>query len=146
MSEYVSQNNIQIARELFDFANHRAIPDTGVDQDAFWSGLSELLDRFAPINAMLLAKREALQSQIDDWHVANKGKPVDQTAYQAFLKDIGYLVDEPMPFSISTENVDLEIATMAGPQLVVPSLNDRFVLNAANARWGSCSASEARRL
>lgn len=137
MSEYVSQNGVQIAKELFDFVNNRALPGTGIDQGNFWSGFSELLGRFAPQNAKLLAKRESLQSQIDDWHKQNAGQPFDQTAYQAFLKEIGYLVEEPAPFSITTENVDPEIATMAGPQLVVPSLNDRFVLNAANARWGS---------
>lgn len=137
MSEYVSLNGVQIAQGLFDFVNDRALPGTGVDKDQFWSGFANLLGKFAPRNAALLAKREKLQSQIDDWHVANKGKRVDQSAYQAFLKDIGYLVDEPAPFAITTENVDPEIATMAGPQLVVPSLNDRFVLNAANARWGS---------
>ncbi|QTD56835.1 malate synthase G [Parasphingorhabdus cellanae] len=137
MSEYVSQNGIQIAPLLFDFINDRVLPGTGVDQDQFWSGFADLLGQFAPRNAELLAKREKLQSQIDDWHQANNGKPIDQAAYQAFLKEIGYLVDEPAPFAITTENVDPEIATMAGPQLVVPSLNDRFVLNAANARWGS---------
>ncbi|MEH6756256.1 MAG: malate synthase G [Parasphingorhabdus sp.] len=137
MSEYVNQNGIQISRELFDFINDRALPGTSLDQGQFWSGFAELLGKFAPQNADLLAKREKLQSRIDDWHIANKGKPIEQPAYQAFLKEIGYLVDEPAPFEISTENVDPEIATMAGPQLVVPSLNDRFVLNAANARWGS---------
>ncbi len=137
MSEYVRQNGVQISSLLFDFINERALVGTGVDQERFWSGFADLLARFAPRNAELLGKREKLQSQIDDWHIANKGKPVDQAAYQAFLKEIGYLVDEPAPFTITTENVDPEIATMAGPQLVVPSLNDRFVLNAANARWGS---------
>ncbi|WP_417621367.1 malate synthase G [Parasphingorhabdus sp.] len=137
MSEYVSQNNIQIAQELFDFVNDRALPGTGVDGAKFWAGFAELLSKFAPRNAELLAKREKLQAQIDAWHIAHKGKPIDQAEYQEFLKSIGYLVDEPGAFSITTENVDPEIATMAGPQLVVPSLNDRFVLNAANARWGS---------
>ncbi|VAV91123.1 Malate synthase G [hydrothermal vent metagenome] len=137
MSEYVSHSDIQIAKELYDFINDRALPGTGVEQEKFWAGFADYLARFTPRNQELLQKREQLQSQIDDWHVANKGKPIDQVVYQAFLKDIGYLVEEPAPFSIATENVDPEIATMAGPQLVVPSLNDRFVLNAANARWGS---------
>ncbi|NCN85704.1 MAG: malate synthase G [Sphingomonadales bacterium] len=137
MSEYVSQNGIQIARELFDFVNDRALPGTGVDGAKFWQGFAELLGTFAPRNAELLAKREKLQAQIDAWHIERKGQPIDQADYQAFLKDIGYLVEEPGSFAITTENVDPEIATMAGPQLVVPSLNDRFVLNAANARWGS---------
>ncbi len=137
MSEYVSQNGIQIARELFDFVNDRALPGTGVDGAGFWTGFAELLGNFAPRNAELLAKRETLQSQIDAWHIDRKAKPIHQAEYQDFLKSIDYLVDEPESFQITTENVDSEIATMAGPQLVVPSLNDRFVLNAANARWGS---------
>ncbi|WP_339689435.1 malate synthase G [uncultured Parasphingorhabdus sp.] len=137
MSEYVSQNGIQIARELFDFVNHRALPGTGLDGARFWAGLAELLGNFAPRNAELLAKRETLQAQIDAWHIDHKGQPIDQIEYQEFLRSIGYLVEEPVVFSITTVNVDPEIATMAGPQLVVPSLNDRFVLNAANARWGS---------
>ncbi len=137
MSEYVSQNNIQIAQELLDFVNDRALPGTGVDGAKFWAGFADLLGKFAPRNAELLAKRETLQAQIDAWHIDHKGQSIDQAEYQGFLKDIGYLVEEPAAFSINTENVDPEIATMAGPQLVVPSLNDRFVLNAANARWGS---------
>tara|TARA_R110001606_G_scaffold266315_3_gene415291 strand:+ start:2862 stop:4967 length:2106 start_codon:yes stop_codon:yes gene_type:complete len=137
MSEYVTQNGIQIAQELFDFVNDRALPGTGVDGAKFWAGFADLLGNFAPRNAELLAKREDIQAQIDAWHIDHKGKPIDQPEYQTFLKDIGYLVEEPVAFSIATENVDPEIATMAGPQLVVPSLNDRFVLNAANARWGS---------
>ncbi|MEO9468849.1 malate synthase G [Parasphingorhabdus sp.] len=137
MSEYVKQNGVQIATELFRFVNERALPGTGVDQEKFWAGFADLLGRFAPVNAELLAKRETIQAQIDQWHRDQQGQPVDQDQYQAFLQEIGYLVDEPAPFSITTENVDPEIATMAGPQLVVPSLNDRFVLNAANARWGS---------
>ena len=137
MSKYVSQNGIQIAQELFDFINDRALPGTGVDGTQFWAGFANLLGKFAPRNAELLAKREDIQAQIDAWHIDHKGQPIDQAEYQAFLKSIGYLVEEPAAFSITTENVDPEIATMAGPQLVVPSLNDRFVLNAANARWGS---------
>lgn len=137
MSEYVKQNGVQIAVELFNFVNERALPGTGVDQEKFWTGFADLLGRFAPVNAELLVKREKLQAQIDQWHRDQQGQPIDQGKYQAFLREIGYLVDEPARFSITTENVDPEIATMAGPQLVVPSLNDRFVLNAANARWGS---------
>ena len=137
MSNYVSQNGIQIAQELFDFVNDRALPGTGVDGTQFWAGFANLLGKFAPRNAELLAKREDIQAQIDAWHIDHKGQPIDQAEYQAFLNSIGYLVEEPAAFSITTENVDPEIATMAGPQLVVPSLNDRFVLNAANARWGS---------
>ncbi|MGB5483763.1 malate synthase G [Parasphingorhabdus sp.] len=137
MSEYVSQNGIQIAQDLFDFVNDRALTGTGVDGAKFWQDFANLLGDFAPRNAALLEKREQLQAQIDAWHIDHKGQPIDQGEYQTFLKDIGYLVEEPESFAITTKNVDPEIATMAGPQLVVPSLNDRFVLNAANARWGS---------
>ncbi|MFM9851296.1 MAG: malate synthase G [Sphingomonadaceae bacterium] len=137
MTDYINRNNIQIARELADFADARALPGTGVDAHAFWAGFAALLTALTPINAELLATRDAMQAQIDAWHKARAGQPHDSAAYQAFLRDIGYLVPEPAPFAIGTTGVDAEIATMAGPQLVVPSLNDRFVLNAANARWGS---------
>ncbi|WP_397576723.1 malate synthase G [Sphingorhabdus sp.] len=137
MTEYVTRANLQVADELARFVESRALSGTGIAADALWSGLADILERFVPVNHALLAKRDALQTQIDAWHKANPGPISDMPAYQAFLRDIGYLVAEPAPFAIGTQNVDAEIATMAGPQLVVPSLNDRFVLNAANARWGS---------
>ncbi len=137
MTEYVTRANLQVADELALFIESRALSGTGIAADALWSGLSDILARFVPVNRELLAKRDALQTQIDAWHKANPGPISDMPAYQAFLRDIGYLVAEPARFAIGTQNVDAEIATMAGPQLVVPSLNDRFVLNAANARWGS---------
>ncbi len=137
MTEYVTRANLQVADELALFVESRALSGTGIAADALWSGLSDILARFVPVNREMLAKRDALQTQIDAWHKANPGPISDMPAYQAFLRDIGYLVAEPAPFAIGTQNVDAEIATMAGPQLVVPSLNDRFVLNAANARWGS---------
>ena len=137
MTEYVTRANLQVADELARFVESRALSGTGIAADALWSGLSDILARFVPVNRALLAKRDTLQTQIDAWHKANPGPISDMPAYQAFLRDIGYLVAEPAPFAIGTQNVDAEIATMAGPQLVVPSLNDRFVLNAANARWGS---------
>ena len=137
MTEYVTRANLQVADELALFVESRALSGTGIAADALWSGLSDILARFVPVNRALLAKRDALQTQIDAWHKANPGPISDMPAYQAFLRDIGYLVAEPAHFAIGTQNVDAEIATMAGPQLVVPSLNDRFVLNAANARWGS---------
>lgn len=137
MTEYVTRANLQVATELALFVESRALSGTGITADALWSGLADILARFVPANRDLLAKRDMLQTQIDDWHKANPGPISDMAAYQAFLREIGYLVPEPAPFAIGTQNVDAEIATMAGPQLVVPSLNDRFVLNAANARWGS---------
>jgi malate synthase len=137
MPDYVNRAGLQVASVLARFVEEKALLETGLSADAFWTGLAGLLNRFVPVNRALLAKRDAIQAQLDTWHKANPGPISDMAAYQAFLRDIGYLVPEPADFSIGTQNVDAEIATMAGPQLVVPSLNDRFVLNAANARWGS---------
>jgi malate synthase len=137
MTDYITQSGIRIAGELAHFVDNKALPGTGVDAEAFWAGFATILEKMVPTNRALLAKRDSLQAQIDAWHQAHKGQPHDPLAYEAFLRDIGYLVPEPAPFTIGTTGVDPEIATMAGPQLVVPSLNDRFVLNAANARWGS---------
>jgi malate synthase len=137
MTDYIMQSGIRIASELVHFVDSKALPGTGLDAEAFWAGFATILEKMVPTNRALLAKRDSLQAQIDAWHQAHKGQPHDPLAYEAFLRDIGYLVPEPEPFTIGTTGVDPEIATMAGPQLVVPSLNDRFVLNAANARWGS---------
>ena len=137
MTDYIRRNGISIASELAHFVGVRALPGTGIDESVFWAGVAALLTAMVPQNRALLAKRDALQAQIDGWHEARKGQSHDAVAYEAFLRQIGYLVAESAPFAIGTTNVDAEIATMAGPQLVVPSLNDRFVLNAANARWGS---------
>jgi malate synthase len=136
MSTYTNRAGLQVANVLAEFVEARALSGTSITADALWSGLADMLARFVPVNRALLAKRDDLQAQIDAWHIAHPA-PIDPAAYEAFLRDIGYLVPEPSPFEIGTTNVDAEIATMAGPQLVVPSLNDRFVLNAANARWGS---------
>ena len=137
MSEYVNRAGLQIASVLADFVETKALAGTGIEADSLWQGLSDVLTRFVPVNRALLAKRADLQAKLDVWHKANPGPIDDMAGYQAFLREIGYLVPEPAPFAISTTNVDAEIATMAGPQLVVPSLNARFALNAANARWGS---------
>jgi malate synthase len=137
MADRVERSGLQVDSELADFIERAVLPPIGKHPDAFWSGFAALLDTFAPRNQALLAKRDQLQARIDDWHVARAGKPLEQVAYQAFLREIGYLVDEPEPFVVTTEKVDPEVATMAGPQLVVPVLNARFLLNAANARWGS---------
>ena len=137
MSAVVERAGLQVAAVLAEFVEAKALAGTGLAAGALWQGLADILARFVPVNRALLAKRDTIQAQIDDWHRANPGPIADMAAYQAFLRDIGYLVPEPAPFAITTTNVDDEIATMAGPQLVVPSLNDRFVLNAANARWGS---------
>jgi len=134
---YVTRAGLSVAPILADFVETEALPGTGISADTLWAGLAAILARFATVNAALLAKRENLQAQIDAWHAARAGQDWDATAYQAFLTEIGYLVPEPAPFVIDTDNVDTEVATLAGPQLVVPSLNTRFALNAANARWGS---------
>ncbi|WP_375427168.1 malate synthase G [uncultured Sphingomonas sp.] len=127
----LDRNGLRVAGVLARFVEEQALPGTGVDPAVFWAGTAAIFARFTPDNRALLARREDLQAAIDARYVA--GEPVDE----AFLRGIGYLVPEPGPFTIGTERVDAEIALMAGPQLVVPSLNARFVLNAANARWGS---------
>ncbi|WP_231731287.1 MULTISPECIES: malate synthase G [Sphingomonas] len=127
----VDRAGLGVAEELAQFVEERVLPGLGIAAEGWWAGVADIFARFAPENAALLAKRETLQAAIDARYRA--GEPVDE----AFLRDIGYLVPEPAPFTIGTENVDAEIATMAGPQLVVPILNARFLLNAANARWGS---------
>ncbi|GFM29793.1 malate synthase G [Novosphingobium sp. PY1] len=137
MTQRVERSGLQIDAGLAAFVEEKVLAPIGQDTDAFWSGFAQLLARFAPRNRELLEKRDHLQSQIDAWHMSRAGRPIEQGEYQAFLQDIGYLVPEPEGFSIGTRNVDPEIATMAGPQLVVPLLNARFLLNAANARWGS---------
>jgi len=137
MTNMIDKSGLKVAETLVRFLEERALPGTGIAPDAFWSGVADIYGRFAPENAALLAKRDDFQSKIDAWHDARAGKPIEQAEYQAFLREIGYLVDEPAPFSVASENVDDEVARIAGPQLVVPVLNARFLLNAANARWGS---------
>ncbi|MGE4481510.1 malate synthase G [Acidocella sp.] len=132
-----SVSGLSVATVLYDFVNQEALPGTGLDQAAFWEGFAALLKRFAATNAVLLAKRDDIQAKLDDWYKAHKGQPRDQGAYEAFLREIGYLLPDPAPFSVDTSNVDDEIARIPGPQLVVPVSNARYALNAANARWGS---------
>ncbi|GAA1906019.1 malate synthase G [Williamsia serinedens] len=135
MTERVTVGGVQVATVLHDFITSEALPGTGVDADAFWDGVGRLITDLAPRNRELLAVRDDLQSKIDDWHHENG--EIDPGAYKAFLQEIGYLVPVPEDFQIGTENVDTEITSTAGPQLVVPVLNARFALNASNARWGS---------
>lgn len=129
-------NGLQVATELFDFVNSEVLPGTGVSSDNFWASFADIIHDLAPRNRELLAKRDQIQEQMDEWYRAHP-EGYDLGEYKAFLKEIGYLVDEGPDFQISTSNVDPEMATMAGPQLVVPVSNARFALNAANARWGS---------
>ena len=137
MSDRIEKYGLKIAQSLADFIDHEALPGTGVVPDNFWKGLSDLAHDFGPKNRSLVAHRELLQSQIDDWHSARKGQPHNAEAYKLFLSEVGYLVPEGADFEIETANVDPEIATISGAQLVVPVTNARFALNAANARWGS---------
>ena len=137
MSETVERAGMQVDARLAGFIEDEVLAPLGRDAAGFWTGFAALCSQFAPRNRALLAKRDSLQTQIDGWHRDRQEKPHDRGAYQAFLKQIGYLVGDPGDFEIGTQNVDREIAALAGPQLVVPSLNERFALNAANARWGS---------
>ncbi|GAA0413581.1 MULTISPECIES: malate synthase G [Pseudomonas] len=137
MTEHVQVGGLQVAKVLFDFVNNEAIPGTGVTAEQFWAGADKVIHDLAPKNKALLAKRDDFQARIDTWHQTHAGQAHDPVAYKAFLKDIGYLLPEAADFQASTQNVDDEIARMAGPQLVVPVMNARFALNASNARWGS---------
>jgi malate synthase len=136
MEQMIDKAGLQVASSLTTFIEDEVLPGAGLDATAFWTGVAGIFARFAPENAALLAKRETLQAKIDAWHKAQPGSP-DPVAYEAFLREIGYLVEEPAPFAIQPTKVDAEVATLAGAQLVVPILNARFLLNAANARWGS---------
>jgi malate synthase len=137
MKAAVKIDHIEVDKVLYDFVAREALPGTGIDRDAFWSGFASLVSRLSPRNSQLLAKRDRLQSAIDAWHREHPGAQFDAAAYKAFLIEIGYLVPEGAAFAVSTANVDAEIAHIAGPQLVVPVSNARYALNAANARWGS---------
>lgn len=137
MSAYLDRAGLKVADVLARFVETQVLPELAIDAGTFWAGAADLFARFAPENRALLAKRDDLQAEIDRWSAENPARAADPAAQEAFLREIGYLVPEPAPFTIGTTNVDPEIAAMAGPQLVVPALNARFVLNAANARWGS---------
>jgi malate synthase len=137
MTDRQDRSGLQVADTLVDFIENAALPGTGVAPTDFWTGLATMVAELGPINRALLARREELQGQIDDWHVARRDQPHDHEAYKAFLGEIGYLLPEGDDFTIETTDVDPEIAQVPGPQLVVPITNARYALNAANARWGS---------
>ncbi|MBT8074795.1 MAG: malate synthase G, partial [Xanthomonadales bacterium] len=137
MSHRIQQGGLQVAEELFDLVANELITGTGVSTGRFWASFEEIVNDLTPRNRELLQVRENLQEQIDAWHDQRAGRAIDHAEYKAFLQEIGYLVNERPDFQIETENVDPEIALQAGPQLVVPVMNARFALNAANARWGS---------
>ena len=137
MTERTQVHRLQVATELHQFVENEVLPGTGVDSAAFWKGFDAIVADLAPKNIALLAERDRLQTELDAWHSANPGPIQDMAAYRAFLEKIGYLVPVPKKVKATTKNVDDELATQAGPQLVVPILNARYALNAANARWGS---------
>jgi malate synthase len=137
MTDRIEKQGLKVATELAQFIDDGALPGTGIDSAVFWKSFADLIAEMTPRNRAMLKKRDDLQATIDDWHVRNRGHAHDRTACEAFLRDIGYLVEDAGEFEIETTNVDPEIATVPGPQLVVPITNARFALNAANARWGS---------
>ncbi len=137
MTGYVQKGGLQVAQALYDFVNEKAIPGTGIDAEKFWAEFDVLANELAPKNKALLAKRDDLQAKIDAYHSGRKGQSHNAAEYKAFLQEIGYLLPEGADFEATTANVEPEIGQMAGPQLVVPVMNARFALNAANARWGS---------
>jgi len=134
---FIEKKGLKISSILFDFVNKEIIPGTDIQTDKFWDGFEKTVHELAPINKRLIEKRETIQKQIDNWHKKNKGKELNKKEYTEFLKSISYIVEEKEDFNIETTNVDNEIASIAGPQLVVPVDNARYALNAANARWGS---------
>ena len=136
-TERTTSHGLQVATELYRFIEDKVLPGTGVASDRFWTGFDAIVADLAPKNSALLAERDRLQTELDTWHQANPGPIADMPAYRAFLEKIGYLVPQPAAVAITTANVDAELAVQAGPQLVVPVLNARYALNAANSRWGS---------
>lgn len=137
MTERTTNKRLQVATVLHQFIEQDVLPGSGVSSDAFWSGLDKIVHDLAPKNRALLAERDRIQTELDQWYRANPGPIQDQQAYQTFLRSIGYLVDSPDTVQVNTTNIDTEITDQAGPQLVVPITNARYALNAANARWGS---------
>ena len=135
--KYIKINNLQVSEKLSNFVSDELLKNTNVSSENFWLGMEKALDELAPKNKELIKLREDLQKKIDDWHIKNKGKEFNLDEYKKFLLEIGYLKNEGPDFKIETENVDEEIASIAGPQLVVPVMNARYALNAANARWMS---------
>ena len=137
MSKYVQIGSLKVATQLVDFVDNSLVPGLGLDAAHIWTALEDIVEEFAPRNKSLLERRQALQAQMDEWCREHAGMTVDPAAYRDFLIEIGYLVPEGETFKVTTANVDPEISSVAGPQLVVPVMNARYALNAANARWGS---------
>ena len=134
---YETVNNLKVSNKLLKFVNEEVLKDTNILPTNFWSGFDKYVHELAPKNKELLKIRENLQKKIDDWHIKNKENKINFDEYKKFLKEVGYLKDQGSDFQIETNNVDEEISKIAGPQLVVPIMNARYALNAANARWVS---------
>ena len=134
---YKNVNNLKVAEDLLSFVNNELLKDTGISSNKFWSGFDKIVHELAPENKKLIQTRENLQKKIDAWHIKNKGEKIEVEKYKEFLIEIGYLKKEGPDFAIETNNLDEEISNIAGPQLVVPVMNARYTLNAANARWVS---------
>ena len=135
--KYTNVNNLKVSSKLFDFVNNDLLAGTEISPDYFWSGFDRVAHELAPKNKELLNVRDNLQKKIDEWHINNKGNDIKYDEYKNFLFEIGYLKEKGKNFKIETNNIDEEIAKIAGPQLVVPIMNARYALNAANARWMS---------
>jgi malate synthase len=135
--KYIKKGSLSVSSDLEAFLKSEVLPGLDLSEDHFWSSFEKILNEFSPRNKELLDIRESMQNQIDAWHIANPGEEKNLDVYKEFLKSIGYLLPEGEDFQITTDNVDPEISSIAGPQLVVPVMNARFALNAANARWGS---------
>ena len=135
--QYIKKGSLSVSTDLESFLRSEVLPGLDLSEEHFWISLEKIINEFSPKNKTLLGVRESMQEQIDAWHLANPGQEKNLDIYKNFLKEIGYLLEEGGDFKITTENVDPEIASIAGPQLVVPVMNARFALNAANARWGS---------
>ena len=136
-TKYLNVNNLKVSENLLSFVNNELLKDTNISPDKFWKNFDITVHELAPINKKLITKRESLQKKIDEWHKKNKGSEIKIDEYKKFLIEIGYLIKEGSDFKIDTKNVDKEITNIAGPQLVVPIMNSRYTLNAANARWVS---------
>ena len=137
MTEYINHGSLKVAKELDDLINKKVCVGIDIEPESFWVSFEKIIEEFTPRNKALLEKREDLQKSIDEWHLNNNSKSIDKAEYKKFLKEIGYLKDEGPDFKIETTDVDDEITKIAGPQLVVPIMNARYTLNAANARWVS---------
>ena len=135
--KYIKIENLSVSEILLNFVNNELLPGTNIDSNKFWNSFEKAVHELVPKNKELLKTRDQMQKKIDKWHIDNKGKEFNSEIYENFLKEIGYLVKEGEKFSIETKNVDAEISNIAGPQLVVPVMNARYSLNAANSRWGS---------